>query len=148
MTPGNLTAVGMRWLGLLALAVTRRVHLGRRPVQRQTSERWAVVQDHGRTTFRVQGDESTRYASVGRGRPWQVHGAARCVHGAANTVAPPATADAEAWRPRTFMGARDAVNEFVAYMLEFEPPYHFSYDDWLKQYRRWALEYRIAPCPT
>lgn len=97
---------------------------------------------------RVPGDE----ASLGRGRPGGVHGADARVHGPETSDA---TSDAQAsdespddWTPRIFMGVKDTVDEFVAYMLMSElGPFRYAHDGWVAQFRRWGLEHRIALCP-
>ena len=99
---------------------------------------------HDTVSRRVHGDEG----SPGRGRPRRVHGSGEPDHGREAVVAPHAEAAENPWKPLIEMGVKDTVDEFVFYMLKGDPPYRLNHEEWLTQFRRWALHERVAPIPA
>lgn len=127
--------VGVGWLALFASAFFLRP-------RRVQGESTVVARDHA--------SESTVDAGVhgdgtvpGRGRPGRVHGHAHLDHGPDTVV----VADEDDEKPLIFMGVRDTVDAFVDYMLAGEPPYRFTYERWLTNFRAWGRENRVALVP-
>ena len=152
MTGAEMSAVGLGWSALLAsLFFSRKrvpaesgpvAHPGRADLKTGAAES-RVVSSRVSGTTGVQGGR----ASPGRGWPGRVPGLTRPDPGRGTLVAPPAESDAEALKPRVHMGVSDAVNEFVTYMLTGFDTYRLTHEDMLAQYRRWALEFRVALMP-